>query len=68
MKLADVDRFAGHPLRDALQWLDTLLHSPAVEWNPQQRETAQATLAEARKLMGSDLVTLAAHRMREGGA
>lgn len=56
MKLATLDRHPDYsqglgPLGTCLQWLDTLLKSPAVTWEPAQHEHAAKALRDARELM-----------------
>lgn len=65
MKLRNLDRPADPaayspergPIAVALQWLDTLTNCPG--WNPAQRAAARQALADARALMGTDVLTLA---------
>lgn len=51
MKLSDFDAQQGHPLREALQWLETCIKSPATTWNPEQRAAASKVLMGARILL-----------------
>lgn len=39
---------SNHPVAPALRWLETLINSPAVPWDPAQRESAHAALAVAK--------------------
>jgi hypothetical protein len=64
MNLADVDRMVGYsegfgPIAQSLQWLDTLIRSPSVNWAPGQREAAQRALRDARRVLYSDLLDAA---------
>lgn len=76
MKLCQLDRAAGYsdglgPLGHCLQWLDTLTKSAAVQWSPDQLAAAQQALGDAREVMATDVLTLAAcppcnHNCNEG--
>lgn len=57
MKLSDLDRQGS--LAQSLQWLATLIDSPAVQWDTAQRIAAKEALAAARELMATDVLTLA---------
>lgn len=63
MKLSNLDRHpsGSAPLSLALRWLETLTRgSGPVGWNAEQMAAARQALAEARELMATDVLTLAA--------
>lgn len=55
----DLTPAGGHPIAEALRWLDTLIDSPVVQWNAEQRNAAIDALSGARELMATDVLTLA---------
>ena len=58
MKLSDMDihpSYDGQPLRQCLNWLDTLVNSPTIAWNPEQRKAAMAALNAAKELYANEL-------------
>lgn len=68
MRLSELDK-DGH-LATALQWLDTLTSGGAacarIGWEPKQLAAAREAVEGARKLMDTDLLTLAGERMTQG--
>lgn len=62
MKLSNLDRHpnGSFPLALALQWLDKLTTASGLDWNPAQLAAARAVLGEARELMDTPVLTLAA--------
>lgn len=64
MKLFQLDQHPDYsmgvgPLALCVQTLDTLTRSPAVTWDPSQRAAACKVVADARKLLEADVLTLA---------
>jgi hypothetical protein len=64
VKLANLDRHPNYspgagPLALTLRRMNTLLHSPAIQWDEGQREAAAADLSAALVLMETDVLTLA---------
>lgn len=65
MKLAQLDRHNDYslgagPLALAVQTLDTLTRSPRITWEPSQHAAACKVVADARRLLESDVLNVMA--------